>query len=166
MYVPTTSKLQAYIASTSKTSSHNKQVASIPCKLQARASLWNLTQEVLMHCSMGGQFKVVRKRILFKNFVHQVRMCWLLGKRKYRISSNKRLSPNKRPSSVSDKLNVINAPLFWKKKHPKTKYLVILCVHKFTILGKNCQYWHRQPGSEVKWSPKLTLRTRKSLIAS
>ena len=58
-----------YIASTSKTSSHDEQVASIPCKLQARASLRNLTQEVLMH--YGRSIKVV----LFKFFVHQVRMC-------------------------------------------------------------------------------------------
>ncbi len=36
---------------------------------------------------------------------------------KYRISFNKRLSPNKRPSGVSDKLNVINTPIFWKKNN-------------------------------------------------
>ena len=51
----------------------------------------------------------------------------------YRISSNKCLSPNKRSSGVSDKLNVINAPLFKKKK---ILNILRYCVYKFTIVGE------------------------------
>ena len=51
----------------------------------------------------------------------------------YRISSNKRLSPNKCPSSVSDRLNVMNAPLFNNNNNNNNKNAFIKRITKQSL---------------------------------